>query len=144
MVTSFVVAVSFFVANKMGMTVASHVSLIIGVAITSVVWIAVSFLGPQNERATLESFYRLVRPAGPGWAEVRRRTGLPASNDSLPMSFAAWILGCLFVYAALFGTGSFLYGRTSQALLWLGVFVVATLGLSAVLPRIWRSSDATR
>lgn len=142
MIASFAVAVGFFVANKMGVAVPSHVSLIIGVLITSVVWIAVSYLGPQNDPATLESFYRLVRPAGPGWAEVRRATGLPASNDSLPMSFAAWILGCLFVYAALFGTGSFLYGRTAQGLVWLGAFAVSAFGLARVLPRIWRSSDA--
>ena len=142
MIASFAVAVGFFVANKMGVAVPSHVSLIIGVLITSVVWIAVSYLGPQNDRATLESFYRLVRPAGPGWAEVRRATGLPASNDSLPMSFAAWILGCLFVYAALFGAGSFLYGRTAQGLVWLGAFAVSAFGLARVLPRIWRSSDA--
>jgi hypothetical protein len=57
------------------------------------------------------------------------------------MSFAAWVLGCFFVYAALFGAGSFLYGRTSQALMWLGVFVVSTLGLMRILPRIWRSSE---
>ena len=142
MIASFAVAVAFFVANKMGVAVPSHVSLIIGVIITSVVWIAVSYLGPQNDRATLESFYRLVRPAGPGWAEVRRATGLPASNDSLPMSFAAWILGCLFVYAALFGTGSFLYGRTAQGLVWLGTFAGAAFGLARVLPRIWRSGTA--
>ncbi len=141
MVTSFVVAIAFFVAGKMGVTVASHVSLIIGVAITSVVWIAVSYLGPQTDRSKLESFYRLVRPAGPGWADVRRATGLPPSNDSLPLSFAAWVLGCLFVYAALFGTGSYLYGRTPQALMWLAVFVISTLGLSQILPRIWRSSE---
>ncbi|MBL8959371.1 MAG: Na+:solute symporter [Gemmatimonadetes bacterium] len=143
MATSFLVAVGFFIAGKMGVSVPSHISLIIGVAITSVVWIAVSFLGPQNDRATLESFYRLVRPAGPGWAGVRQATGLPASNDSLPMSFAAWILGCLFVYAALFGAGSFLYGRTSQALMWAGVFAVSTIGLMQILPRIWRSGDAS-
>lgn len=142
MITSFVVAVGFFVAGKMGVSVASHVSLIVGVVFTSVVWIAVSYLGPQTDRTTLESFYRLVRPAGPGWADVRRTTGLPASGDSLPMSFAAWVLGCLFVYAALFGTGSFLYGRTAQGLVWLAVFAVSTLGLARILPRIWRSADA--
>ncbi len=143
MVSSFVVAIGFFVAGKMGVAVPAHISLIIGVAITSVVWIAVTFIGPQNERPVLESFYRLVRPAGPGWAAVRQATGLPASNDSLPMSFAAWVLGCFFVYAALFGTGSWLYGRTSQALVWLGVFAVSSLGLMQILPRIWRSSETT-
>jgi hypothetical protein len=59
------------------------------------------------------------------------------------MSLAAWVLGCLLVYAALFGTGSFLYGRTSQGLVWLAVFSVSVIGLTRILPRIWRSSDVT-
>jgi len=41
------------------------------------------------------------------------------------------------VYAALFGTGSFLYGRNAQALVWLVVFVVSGAGLVRLLPRLW-------
>ncbi|MBC7896783.1 MAG: Na+:solute symporter [Cytophagaceae bacterium] len=140
MATSFVVAIGFFFANRMGTPVASHISLIIGVAITTVVWIAVSYLGPQNDPAILESFYRRVRPAGPGWESIRHSTGLAPSPDSLPMALLAWVLGCAFVYAALFGSGSFLYGRTSQGLVWLVVFVVSTIGLMRVLPRLWKPS----
>ncbi|MBK6304369.1 MAG: Na+:solute symporter [Gemmatimonadetes bacterium] len=91
---------------------------------------------------SIDSFYALVRPAGPGWKVVRDRTGLPASADSLPMAMLGWVLGCAFVYAALFGAGSFLYGNTAQALVWLGVFVVSTVGLARILPRIWRSSES--
>jgi hypothetical protein len=48
-----------------------------------------------------------------------------------------WTLGCAFVYAALFGAGSFLYGKTAQGLLWSAIFVVSLFGLSRVLPRVW-------
>lgn len=143
MITSFVVAVGFFVAGKMGVSVASHVSLITGVVITTVVWVAVSYLGPQNDRATLESFYRLVRPGGPGWEPVRASTGLAPSPDSLTTSLLAWVSGCFFVYSALFGSGSFLYGRTSQGLMWLAVFVVSGVALARLLPRITRDADST-
>ncbi len=141
--TSFVIAAGFFIAGRMGMGVASHISLIIGVAVTTVVWVAVCFLGPQNERSVLESFYRLVRPAGPGWNAVRASTGLPSSPDSLPMQMLGWVLGCLLVYSALFGTGSFLYGRTTAGLVWLAEFVISVIGLSRVLPRMWRSTSDT-
>jgi len=142
MLSSFVIAVAFFVAAKAGMGVPSHISLLIGVAITTVVWVAVTFIASPSEPAKLESFYRLVRPAGPGWNAVRARTGLPPSTDSLPMSMLGWVLGCAFVYAALFGTGSFLYGRTAQGMMWVVVLVVSALGLWQILPRMWRSSES--
>ena len=140
MVTSFVVAAGFFVATKMGAAIPSHISLIIGVAITTVVWVAVAYFGPGTDAKVLESFYALVRPAGPGWKAVRDRTGLPASDDSLPMAMLGWILGCTFVYAALFGAGSWIYGNTSQALFWLVALLGSGAGLGVLLPRIWRSS----
>ena len=36
----------------------------------------------------LESFYALVRPAGPGWKLMRDRTGLPASGAGLAVLLA--------------------------------------------------------
>jgi Na+/proline symporter len=141
MLTSFIIAVAFFIAGKAGFTVPSHISLLIGVAITTAVWVAVTFIGPQNDRPILESFYRLVRPAGPGWSSVRAASGLSASPDSLPMSMLAWMLGCLLVYAALFGTGNFLYGRLVIGWMWAAVFIVASLGLARLLPRIWKSGE---
>ena len=142
MVTSFLIALGFFVAGKAGMVVPSHITLIVGVVITTAVWVTTAYLAPPTDSGKLDSFYALVRPAGPGWKVIRDRTGLPASADSLPMAMLGWILGCAFVYAALFGAGSFLYGNTAQALVWLGVFVVSTLGLSRILPKIWRSSES--
>jgi len=124
------------------MNIPSHISLIIGVVITTVAWVATAYLAPATDASKLESFYRLVRPAGPGWNAIRERTKLPASTDSLPMAMLGWILGCAFVYAALFGAGSFLYGNTAQGMVWLGVFVVSTAGLARILPKIWRSAES--
>jgi solute:Na+ symporter, SSS family len=119
MVSSFVVALGFFVAAKMGSTIPSHVVLLIA--------------------PTLRRFYELVRPAGPGWEPIRRETGVAPSPDSLPNALLGWVLGCAFVYAALFGTGSLIYGRMPQAMFWIAVFVVSGAWLLRLVPRMWRS-----
>ncbi|MGQ0766901.1 MAG: sodium:solute symporter family protein [Gemmatimonadota bacterium] len=139
MAASFLVAFAFFAAGRSGVAISPHISLVVGVALTTLVWVAVTLLTPPTDRAKLDSFYRLVRPAGPGWDRVRASTGLPASPDSLSASILGWVLGCTFVYAALFGTGSFLYGRTTQGLFWLLVFGVSGIGLARVLAGFMRA-----
>ena len=142
MVSSFVVAVGFFIARRNGLAITSEQALIITIVSTTVVWVAVTYLTPSTDPARLRSFYELVRPAGPGWASVRRETGLAASPDSLTQSLIGWILGCTFVYAALFGTGSLLYGRTTAAIVWIALFVLSGLGLMRIMPRLWNTKDA--
>ena len=140
MASSFLVAVGFFVARKMGSTIPEHVSLLITVATTTIVWVAVTLMTKPTSRETLVNFYTLVRPAGPGWKSIRAETGLAASPDSLPMSLLGWVLGCTFVYAALFGAGSFLYGKTSQGAVWLVLLVLSGVGLGLILPRLWQGA----
>ena len=139
MVSSFVVSVGFFVAARAGYPVASHVSLLITVATTTVVWIAVTYLTAPTDPAVLDRFYQLARPAGPGWGPVRARTGLSPQGDSLPQALLAWALGCAFVYSALFGAGSFLYGNLGPAALWTVVFVTSGGLLVRMLPKMWAS-----
>jgi hypothetical protein len=100
----------------------------------------VAFCGPRTERAKLVAFYRLVRPAGPGWASVRAEAragaaGSMASPDNMPRALLGWTLGCAFIYSALFGTGSFLYGHTAQGALWLAVFAASGFGVAGLLGR---------
>jgi len=141
MVSSFIVSTGFFIAAKQGHGVPSHVSLLATVASTTVVWLIVTYLTRPTDAATLEAFYRRVRPAGPGWAAVRAATGLGPSPDSLSQSMLGWVLGCLFVYAALFGTGSILYGKWPQAWLWIVVFVVTGAWLVRLLPKLWGTTE---
>jgi SSS family solute:Na+ symporter len=142
MTSSFVVALGFFVAAKQGHAVPSHIALIVTVACTTVVWVTVTFLAPQPDRDTLVRFYRLVRPAGPGWRPIKAVAGPVGSPDSLPMALLGWMLGCVFVYAALFGVGSLLYGRTAQALVWLALFAASGVGLIKVVPSMWSRNTA--
>ena len=137
MTSSFLLAAGFFVAAKLGHGLPAHISLLITVATTTVVWVTTAFLTRPTDRATLVSFYKLVRPAGPGWNSVRAEAGVAASPDSLAQSLLGWVLGCVFVYAALFGAGSFLYGRMGPGLVWLAAFLVSGVGLLRLMPRLW-------
>jgi Na+/proline symporter len=143
MVSSFAVASGFFIAGRMGAGVPSHVALLVTVLLTTVVWVTVAFVAPATDRETLASFYRLVRPAGPGWQTIRHEVGLPASPDSLSHAVLGWTLGCTFVYAALFGVGSFLYGRGLQAAFWASVFLASAAGLLRVMSDLRRSGEQT-
>ena len=135
MMSSFVVALAFFVAAKLGHPVATHIALLITVGVTTVAWITTAYVASPTDRATLIRFYKLVRPAGPGWREVRAEAGVGASPDSLPQALLGWVSGCAFVYAALFGTGSFLYGHRTQGAMWSAVFVASALTLYHVMRR---------
>ena len=133
MVTSFLLAAFFFVAGQRGAGVPGHVALMITVGITTVVWVAVAYLTPQTDRATLVNFYRLIRPGGPGWEPIRREAGVGPVAGGFAESLLGWVAGCVFVYAALFGTGSFIYGNTSITLFWLAALLVSGFIVARVL-----------
>ena len=143
MAASFVVSLGLFIARKNGLEMASHVSLIWTVAITTIVWISVTLMTQPTDRARLVEFYRLVRPAGPGWNQIRGESNLPPSPDSMANSLLGWVLGCLFVYSALFGTGSYIYGKTGQALVFTVVFIVSAAGLWRLLPMMWGAGETS-
>ncbi len=143
MASSFLVACAFFVAAKLGHPFPTYVSLPVTVACTTVVWIAATYLTRPTDRETLIAFYRLVRPAGPGWGPVRAAAGdVGASPDRLSLALLGWVLGCLFVYSGLFGVGCFLYGRTPQAVTFAVVFVVTAVGLSRLFRQLWAGQPA--
>src|SRR5262249_44927738 len=81
MVSSFVIAVGFFLAEKAGAGIPPHVSLVITVATTTIAWMTVTLLTEPTQRAKLIEFYRLVEPAGPGWSRIRAETGAVNSPD---------------------------------------------------------------
>ena len=98
---------------------ASHEALLLGVAVTTAGWLLVTFLTQPTEAAVLRSFYARVHPGGPGWAPVI--AGLTpgeraSSDDNLALRVLAVFIGALTVYAALFATGFFLYGRLAATL----------------------------
>lgn len=137
MASSFVVSLGFFIAQRQGAGIPAHQVLLVTIAVTTVVWVTTTLLTSPTDRSRLLSFYRLVRPAGPGWQSVRAETGLPPSPDSIPQMLLAWVLGCAFVYSALFGTGSFLYGHMTLAGAWFAVFIVSGVWLMRIIAQLF-------
>ncbi len=146
MVVSFLVALWLELIQPRlypGLAIDSSFRLVIGVAITTVAWLAVTYVTRPTDEATLRRFYRTARPGGAGWRVVAERAAAageplptdPAEDWTVPRGILAMTAGVLAVYSALFATGYWLYGRTSLAALLTAVAVVAAAGLA----RIWGS-----
>jgi len=135
MTISFVVAVYFeFVHEAVGLPALDpSLRLVLGVAITTVVWLTVTLLTPATDTATLQAFYDRIRPFNRGW-RAAVRTG--PTEGSFTAALLAWFLGCAVVYAALFGTGYFLYGEARYGMLCMLVVVFAATGIFKYLPRV--------
>jgi SSS family solute:Na+ symporter len=144
MVSSFGISVLFLVLEKEGVHFASPVRLVLTVIFTTICWIATAYVGPATDRDTLVSFYRKVKPFGPGWRSVRVAAGLPAdealTSDNIPMALLGWVAGCAAIWSSLFTIGNVLYGRTGYALVCLAVFVVSGFVLLRIVVRLWESS----
>ena len=134
---SFVVAVYFqFVHEAIGLTpLDASLKLVIGVAITTLAWIGVTFLTPPTDRATLQSFYDLIHPMGTGW-DAAVETDPTAPKGNLSAGLLCWFLGCVVVYSALFATGYFLYGNLVPAAVAFLILALAAGSLFKVFPRV--------
>ncbi len=119
MASSFALAAGLFAAGRAGWEWPLPVTLVGTVAITTAVWLAVAWWSAPTDAAVLRSFYERVRPAGPGWAAVRR-VAAPAGagavvTDDLGRAALGVIGGCAAVYGVLFGTGHLLMGAGAAA-----------------------------
>jgi Na+/proline symporter len=137
MVISFAVAIYFqFFHTWLGFKAWDpSMTLVIGVAITTVGWLTVTYMTAPADEETLRAFHAKIRPIGSGWRAVVGEEGLERA-DSVSAPLLAWFLGCVLVYGALFGTGMLLYGRIGAGSLALMVAAVAAVGMFRLLPRI--------
>jgi hypothetical protein len=140
MVGSLLVAVGFEAARRTGHEVAPHLVVLLTALINTVVWVVTALLTRPTDDGTLVAFYRLVRPAGPGWARIRALAGATPAPDSLPQAMLGWVLGCILVYSALFGVGAVLYGRTTSAWVFAVAGVLSGFGVMRIL-RGFRTAD---
>ena len=96
------------------------------VAVSTIVWVSVTFLTKPEPDAVLERFYRRVRPGGPGWARISENAGF--GREGIPggaLAWTNWIAGIVAVYSSLFGIGNLVLGDLVQGLGLLLLAVVA-------------------
>jgi Na+/proline symporter len=142
MASSFVLALMLFIAQRQGIVLPGHVTLLATIAITTMTWLIVAFRSAPTEAETLRRFYRLARPAGPGWRRVKAECPDVASPDHLSTAFVGWAAGLALVYGALFGMGLFLLGRPLAAIIAAGTAIGGAAALLRVLPALWRGDKA--
>ena len=114
--------------------------MLVTVAISTVVWLGVTFATSPEPDAILESFYRRVRPGGPGWARVSERAGF--GRESIPggaLAWTNWIAGIVAVYSSLFGIGKLVLGDVAEGL----VMLVIAVGAFSWIARSFREEPAT-
>jgi solute:Na+ symporter, SSS family len=113
-------------------------TMVTTVAITTVVWLAVTLLTAPESAETLDRFYRRVRPGGPGWRAVAERLGY--GRDRIPggaLSWVNWVAGIAAVYTAVFAVGAFLTGEPWSGL----VYGLVAIGAFLLIQRNLRADE---
>ncbi|MCZ6819614.1 MAG: Na+:solute symporter, partial [Calditrichaeota bacterium] len=118
--------------------------LVMGVAITTVGWLVVTFVTRPTEQRTLLEFYRLVHPGGAGWRVVLERAKVAGDDvadfldqkEDLPRELLSVFLGLVLIYSLLFTTGFWLYENVLPAMVTTGAAVLSGF----FLVRLWLKS----
>src|SRR4029077_16613434 len=104
--------------------------MIVTVALTTMAWLAVTFMTRPEPDETLTAFYRRVRPQGPGWKPIGAPAGPVVIEGSLRRELANALLGCVLVYSALFGVGEILLRSAMLGVGLLCISAFAAMGIA--------------
>jgi Na+/proline symporter len=144
MISSFVVSTIAFQTVPQRFTKgdpnADATIMLITVGVSTVVWLVVTYITSPEPDSTLDSFYRRVRPGGPGWRRVAERNGFGKEGiEGGALAWTNWIAGIVAVYSSLFGIGKVIFGETA---LGLGMLAVAAAAF-AWIARSFRDSGVS-
>ena len=125
--------------------IAEWAKLLIGIGITTISWVVVSFVTTPTDIKVLARFLRKVNPGGPGWKKIDISSiDLPDQNDetqdltdrgwNVPMGILGMVLGTSFIYSALFSAGHWIYGETAIAI----ILTVVCLLSGIILMKVWK------
>ena len=90
--------------------------MMITVGITTVVWLATTFLTKPEPQDLLVKFYRRTRPSLSGWGPIARLAPDVKPNRDGLSNLLDWISGCALIYGILFGVGKLLLKETGPGL----------------------------
>ena len=136
MAISFGLAIGTVWLRRTGVDLPVTSTLVLTVAVATLVWLAVAWLTQPTDESVLVAFYRRARPAGPGWRAIRARAGTDlAAPDPMTPALAGAIGGCAAVYGVLFGTGHALLGHPMSALICLATATIGALVVATAVRR---------
>jgi len=134
MIVSFVVALYLQIIHpRLGFEViASELQLIIGVAITTIIWVSVTLLTPTEDQKTLQEFYRKIQPGGIGWKKVvdqAKQKGVNIEGQKgvwdVPTGILCMVIGSITIYSFSFSIGYFLYKDFKIAFILLVILIIS-------------------
>jgi len=102
----------------------AHIMLIT-VGITTVVWLATTFLTAPEPMEKLVEFYRRVHPWTGGWAPVAKQAPEIRPTSDTAYNLLDWICGCVLIYGSLFGIGKIVLEEYGTGLVFLAVGLAA-------------------
>jgi Na+/proline symporter len=103
--------------------------MVVGVAITTVFWVLITFITPKTKIEVLQNYYNKIRPMGRGWKKIVD-TSHAQPNFSLTHALMAVFFGMASVYGALFSTGYYIYGKYEPAV---ALTIISAFSIFAVL-----------
>ncbi|MEI8257045.1 MAG: sodium:proline symporter, partial [Deltaproteobacteria bacterium] len=122
--------------------------MIATVSVSTVAWLVATFITRPESDEKLTAFFRRARPVGAGWRTVSDKVrkmdiaagapALPSGGPGVGVRLRDWALGCVLIYATLFGVGKILL---HERMLGLGLLAGAALS-AALLARDLRQENA--
>ncbi|MBA7686311.1 hypothetical protein ES703_94754 [subsurface metagenome] len=106
-------------------------SLLIIVAWSTIVWLAVTFLTSPTDEEKLKDFYSRVHPGGKGWKAIAQKLPGIKGDSGFGILFINYISGCLLVLFSLFGFGKIIFKEYLTG----GVFLMIALVAGLVIYR---------
>ena len=110
------------------------------VAVTTFLWLLITFITPPEDESVLRAFYKKTQPGGPGWAKIiekAQKDGVELLDHNktwtVPAGIIAMLLGCSMIYSIMFCTGYFIYGNLRLAFPLLSLAIVS----GYLLIKIW-------
>src|SRR5262245_22457749 len=114
--------------------------MLVTVGITTAAWLVVTLITAPESDERLLRFYRQVRPDGPGWRRIATRAGVNATTG-LRAQFTNWALGCVLIYASLFGIGKLVFKDWATGLLFVAIGIAAATLISRnISTTAWKKS----
>jgi solute:Na+ symporter, SSS family len=145
MVSSFAIALFFqFGLPIFNIELESNSKLVLGVGLTTLVWIITALVTKPADESILINFLKTVKPGGPGWSNIRAKAIAKGIDVDLiedkqwkiPYGIACMIFGVVLVYSFLFGTGHIIFQNTGTGLIYLAVSALSIFALSKFYPKI--------
>jgi SSS family transporter len=110
------------------------VKLLINVTLTTIVWIITTFITKPEKQETLEKFYKIIHPGGPGWQKVIKRAeerGIEINKKKgvaweMPVMISCVFIGCVSIYSSLFAIGFFIYNNLLYGII---LSLIALIGI---------------